>query len=335
MSNRKSILSLFFIALMAILMAFQTRTIDKYNATADFEAYQEVIAGSEETIKMLPIQGGTFKMGSNKAEKSEAPAHDVLVDDFWMSAYEITWDQYQLFAERQIDGAINPEIGHEVNIEIDAVAAATTPYVDMSHGMGRKGYPVVNITEHAALTFCKWLSAKTGKFYRLPTEAEWEYACRAGSTEDYGFGNDSTQLEAYAWYKANSDDKYQKVGLKKPNAFGLYDMHGNVAELTMDQYGETSYAKRDGQITKNPWVRPTELYPRAVRGGSWRDAATDLRASARIGSEAAWKRIDPQIPKSKWWFTNASHVGFRIVRPKNTPSKEEIDTYWLEAIDDY
>ncbi|MBT8183795.1 MAG: formylglycine-generating enzyme family protein, partial [Eudoraea sp.] len=197
------------------------------------------------------------------------------------------------------------------------------------------GYPVVNITEYAALTFCKWLSAKTGKFYRLPTEAEWEYACRAGSTGYYSFGKDSTKLGEYAWYKVNSNNKYQKVGTKKPNAFGLFDMHGNVAEWTMDQYREEGYPDRGETLTTNPWVKPTELYPRAVRGGSWQDDAGALGAASRTGSRAAWKRIDPQIPKSRWWFTNASHVGFRIIRPWNTPSKEEIEKYWLEAIDDY
>ncbi len=335
MSTLKSISILSLIAITGSITAFQTAGINNFSDQGDFESYEEVIAGSRETIKMIPITGGTFKMGSTNAEADEAPVHEVLVSDFWMGAYEITWDQYQLFAERQIDGAKNPEIGNEIAIEIDAVAAATTPYVDMSHGMGRKGFPVVNITEHAALTFCKWLSAKTGNFYRLPTEAEWEYACRAGSTDQYAFGNDSTQLGDYAWYKANSDNKYQKVGTKKPNAFGLYDMHGNVAELTMDQYDEASYVSRKEDVTKDPWVKPTELYPRAVRGGSWQDEAGELRSSVRLGSKAAWKRIDPQIPKSKWWFTNAPHVGFRIVRPKNTPSGEEIENYWLEAIDDY
>ena len=300
-----------------------------------FDSYKELIHGSGETILMQAISGGTFIMGDNNGNANEAPAHKVEVADFWMSAYEITWDQYQLFAERQIDGVISPDKSNEVDIAIDAVAAATTPYVDMSHGMGRKGYPVVNITEHAALTFCKWLSAKTGKFYRLPTEAEWKYACRAGGSDYYSFGNDSTQLGNYAWYKANSNNKYQKVGTKKPNAFGLYDMHGNVAEWTMDQYSETGYPNRSAALTLNPWVKPTELYPRAVRGGSWQDEAEELGAASRIGSRAAWKRIDPQIPKSRWWFTNASHVGFRIIRPKNTPSQEEIDKYWLEAIDDY
>lgn len=326
--------SLLLLSLAVLLLsAFENK--NHLIAIEGFEAYNELIYGSGVTIQMQPIAGGSFVMGNDNGAAAERPAHKVKVDDFWMSAYEITWDQYQLFAEREIDGASNPEKSMEVDIAIDAVAAATTPYVDMSHGMGRKGYPVVNITEYAALTFCKWLSAKTGKFYRLPTEAEWEYACRAGSSEFYSFGKDSTQLDQYAWYSANSNNKYQKVGTKKPNAFGLFDMHGNVAEITMDQYVELTYANRQTAHPVNPWVRPTKLYPRVVRGGSWQDKAIELGAATRIGSKAAWKRIDPQIPKSRWWFTNASHVGFRIIRPKNTPSKEEIDKYWLEAIDDY
>ncbi|MCW5514882.1 formylglycine-generating enzyme family protein [Muriicola sp. Z0-33] len=333
MLPKRSISLLLLYVAVFLLSAFETNT--NFKVIKGFEVYKEQIYGSDQTILMQPITGGSFIMGNDNGKASEQPAHKVQVGDFWMSAYEITWDQYQLFAERQIDDAINPEMSKEVDISIDAVAAATAPYVDMSHGMGRKGYPVVNITEHAALTFCKWLTAKTGKFYRLPTEAEWEYACRAGGKAFYSFGKDSTQLGEYAWYKANSDNKYQKVGTKKPNAFGLFDMHGNVAELTMDQYTELTYANRNKEQSLNPWVRPTELYPRVVRGGSWRDDASELGAASRIGSKAAWKRIDPQIPKSRWWFTNASHVGFRIIRPRITPSKEDIDKYWLEAIDDY
>ena len=112
-------------------------------------------------------------------------------------------------------------------------------------------------------------------------------------------------------------------------------MHGNVAEWTMDQYAADTYANRSGKTTDNPWVKPTKLYPRSVRGGSWMDSATELRSSARIGSSAEWKRIDPQIPKSRWWFTNAPNIGFRVIRPKETPPKEEIEAYWLTAIDDY
>jgi formylglycine-generating enzyme required for sulfatase activity len=220
----------------------------------------------------------------------------------------------------------------EVNLSVDAVSGATKPYVEMSFGMGKKGFPAINITHHAALTFCKWLTAKTGHFYRLPTEAEWEYACRAGSKTAYHFGDNPKLLPEYAWFKDNCNNKYQPVGQKKPNAWGIYDMYGNVAEWTMDQY-EPNYPK-SAEAVKNPWVKPTKLYPHAVRGGSWQDLASDLRSASRKASAPAWKKRDPQLPKSKWWLTDAPFVGFRVVRPKKTPSPEEIEKYWLKPIDD-
>jgi formylglycine-generating enzyme len=305
-----------------------------FPAQQGFEGYNEGIEGSEETIAMVPVTGGSYFMGSNSGHVGEGPPHKVEVADFWMGAYEITWDQYLLFSGQRNNQA-NPDRGTEVSLGVDAIASATTPYVDMSHGMGKKGYPVINVTQYAALTFCKWLSAKTGRFYRLPTEAEWEYACRAGTEGDYFFGNDTTALGEYAWFKGNSGKKYHPVGQKTPNPYGLYDIHGNVAEWTMDQYNSGTYASREGKLSVDPWVVPEKLYPRTVRGGSWMDEALILRSAARTGSDAKWKRIDPQIPKSRWWFTNAPHVGFRIVRPKIAPDPDEIKKYWLEAIDDF
>ncbi len=320
-------------------IAISTALIDSYkdHKSADqdtFTPFTQEVAGSDIVIKMEAIPGGEFTMGDDTHQPDEAPKHQVSVDDFYMSTYEITWDQYELYLERQIDGIEAKEKMSQVSMDIDAIASATPPYVDMSHGMGKDGFPVVNVTQHAALTFCKWLSAKTGRFYRLPTEAEWEYACRAGSQELYSFGENSDELASYAWYEKNSNSKYQKVGTKKPNAFGLHDMHGNVAEWTMDMYSPDGYSP-SATTSKNPWVKPTTLYPRVVRGGSWMDKAEDLRSASRKGSSAEWKRIDPQIPKSRWWHTNAPMVGFRIVSPRVTPSKEEIETYWLEAIDDF
>jgi formylglycine-generating enzyme required for sulfatase activity len=299
-----------------------------------FKPYKEQLDGSALGFEMTPINGGAFVMGDDSGHTDESPAHEVKVGDFWMGTYEITWEQYQLFSESR-NNHPNADKGDEVALEVDAIASATTPYVDMSHGMGKNGYPVVNVTQYAALTFCKWLSAKTGRFYRLPTEAEWEYACRAGTDTDYSFGNDTTVLADYGWYKGNSAKHYHKVGQKAPNPFGLYDMHGNVSEWTMDQYDKDSYAQRKGALVENPWRVPEKLYPRTVRGGSWQDTPDALRSSAREGSHPRWKRIDPQIPKSRWWFTNAPHVGFRIVRPRITPSAETIETYWLTAIDDF
>jgi formylglycine-generating enzyme required for sulfatase activity len=303
-------------------------------STDTFIPYVQSVAGSDAHIEMQAIKGGEYLMGDNNQGSNEKPQHLVIISDFYMSTYEITWDQYELFLERQIDHVEPTQKDSQIFIEVDAVASATPPYVDMSHGMGKEGFPVVNVTQYAALTFCKWLSAKTGKFYRLPTEAEWEYACRAGSSTQYSFGDSEEELEEYGWYAKNSNKKYHKIGKKKPNAFGLYDMHGNVAEWTMDQYTPEGYNSSSDPL-KNPWTRPSTLYPRVVRGGSWIDTAVHLRSSSREASSSEWKRIDPQIPKSLWWHTNAPMVGFRIISPRITPSKEEIDSYWLEAIDDF
>lgn len=271
-------------------------------------------------------------MGSPKSEKGhfgdEGPQHQVAVDDFWMGQFEITWDLYNLFVSRELDAnQITKAANSEVQIDVDAVSGATTPYVEMSFGMGIDGFPAICMTQLAAVKFCEWLSAMTGNFYRLPTEAEWEYACRAGTTTAFSFGNETQNLDEYAWYASNSNDKYQPVGTKKPNPWGLYDMHGNVAEWTLDQYLPTAYGKRKNEVL-NPFEEPAKVYPKVVRGGSWMDAPKRLRSAARRPSSKKWKMRDPQIPKSKWWHTDAPFVGFRVVRPKNTPSIEEQKKYW-------
>jgi formylglycine-generating enzyme required for sulfatase activity len=189
------------------------------------------------------------------------------------------------------------------------------------------------MTQHAANSYCKWLSAKTGHFYRLPTEAEWEYACRAGTTTAYSFGDDPARLDDYAWYAKNSDFKYQKVGTKKPNPWGLHDMHGNVAEWCLDQYTPEGYQQFVEAVTRDPWVRATTPYPHVVRGGSWEDKADKLRSAARRGSDPDWKIQDPQLPKSIWYHTDAQFLGFRIVRPLKVPSAEECSKYWTSGVE--
>lgn len=302
-----------------------------------FEPYSDKIPGSAQEIKMTPIKGGIFLMGSPVTEpgrkEDEGPQHQVRVDDFWMGVYEITWDQYEVFMhDMQIsDNSNDPGLQG-----VDAVTRPTPEYIDVSFGLGRLGgYPVVDVTNYAAMMFAKWLYKKTGNYYRLPTEAEWEYAARAGAASAYYFGKDTGELDQYAWYDGNSKNKYQKVGLKKPNAFGLYDMLGNVAEWTADGYREDYFKLLDKPTANNPWFRPTTLYPRSVRGGSWKDNPEDLRVAARRGSAARWKREDPQIPKSIWWLTSAPFVGFRSVRPRVTPSKEEMEKFWIEKMQDY
>ena len=230
--------------------------------------------------------------------------------------------------ERSIDKYQNQaKNGNEVALEVDAVSGATTPYVDMSFGMGTDGYPAVCMTQLAAAKFCEWLSAMTGHFYRLPTEAEWEYACRAGSSTAYSFGDTPANLDDYAWYEGNAADAYHKVGQKKPNPWGLYDMHGNVAEWTLDAYDAKQY-KKNKKGANNPIALPSSTYPRVVRGGSWMDRPGRLRSAARRGSTKKWKQRDPQIPKSLWWHTDAPFVGFRVVRPVTTPTVKEQKIYW-------
>jgi formylglycine-generating enzyme required for sulfatase activity len=306
---------------------------------AEMKPYVELVEHSSAKIDMLPIRAGEFVMGSPEAEPNrnddEGPQHRVRVAPFWMAKYEITWDAYEIWMS-DIDIFRRAAFGQAAN-ERDKIAEKyqlsqpTKPYTDMSFGMGKRGYPAICMTQHAARTFCKWLSAKTGRYYRLPTEAEWEYACRAGTTTAYSFGDDPDQLDDYAWHYSNSGDKYQKVGLKKPNPWGLYDMHGNVAEWVLDQYTTDFYGETDG-VAENPLAIPKTLYPRVVRGGGWDLDPEQLRSAARIYSDEEWKAQDPQIPRSIWYHTDALSVGFRIVRPLVEPTPEEEAAKWDNSL---
>lgn len=268
-------------------------------------------------------------MGTNAENRksNEKPIHEVSVNDFWMGKYEITWDQYDAFVFGKFDSDQFKSQDKLNQFGIDGVSGATTPYVEMSFGMGKEDHPAINITHYAALMYCKWLTAKTGVFYRLPTEAEWEYVCKTGKTD-----SSDTNLNDIAWYDENTNDKYERVGKKKPNTLGIYDMLGNVSEWVFDQYDPEFYKNAP---SSNPVNLPKELYPRVVRGGSWKDTKDKVCCTYRGASKSKWKRRDPQIPKSDWWHTNAEFVGFRVVRPKNQPSADEIKSYWLNAIEDF
>ena len=312
--------------IIIFLLCFYTQAQDD-----NFQNYNQLISDIDYNIEMVAIDGGIFKMSKSDQEGYEISSRTVKISPFWMAKYEITWDIFNLFLSREIDSLqVRKNYKHEINVDVDAVSGATTPYVDMSFGMGVEGYPAISMTQLTASKFCEWLTAMTGNYYRLPTEAEWEYAARAGSDSLYHFGNSIDSLSKYAWYKKNSNGKYQKVGQKLPNKFGLHDMHGNVSEWTLDQYNEDGYPNVNDTIINNPFIKPTREYPRVVRGGSWNDDAEDLRSYKRIPSEKSWKRRDPQFPQSRWWHTNAQFLGFRIVRPFDTPNNKEIEAYWMK-----
>ncbi|MGN6492331.1 MAG: formylglycine-generating enzyme family protein [Agriterribacter sp.] len=289
----------------------------------DFKPYDQKVPGSQFNIKMVPIPKGSFTMGAGVTDKAkkpdESPAKKVNIEPFWMGAYEITHDIFDIFFRDEATS---------VGSTVDAVTRPTPQYIDLSWGMGKTGgFPVNSMSQDAAMMFCKWLYKKTGIFYRLPSEAEWEYACRAGSTTTYPFGDDIKELGKYAWYKGNSKNKYQKVGQKQPNAWGLYDILGNVSEWTLDQYDERYFDKVNDNASA-PIIAPAKRYPRSIRGGSYLDGAELLRSSSRQHSEPSWNKRDPQIPKSRWWLTDAMFVGFRIIRPVKQPSAEEAEAFY-------
>jgi formylglycine-generating enzyme required for sulfatase activity len=288
-------------------------------------AYEQAIPGSDVKFKMIPVTAGSFTMGSAAGEKGrdadEGPQKKVALSAFWMGEKEVTFAEWDAFFK-------NMDVPQTKNIEVDAVSRPTAQYIDLTWGMGRDArHPTNSMSQQAALMYCKWLYEKTGVFYRLPTEAEWEYACRAGTKTATPFGNDPKQLASYGFFKGNSEGKFHKTASLKPNAWGLYDMLGNLSEWTLDQYLQDAYIKLPAGA-KDPLVPPASKYPKVVRGGSYMDDAEELRCANRMASDAAWNKRDPQIPKSKWWLTDGMFMGFRLVRPSQTPSKEEIEKFF-------
>jgi len=288
-------------------------------------SYVETIVGERITVAMQPIPAGQFLMGSPNDEpgrrEDEGPQRQVRVDGFWMGKYEVTWRQFRPFLNEGLveqKKTLSSDSG-----KVDAVSGPSpiSWHIKVLNIGMKDDQPVAGITQYAAKRYCQWLSRRTGHYYRLPTEAEWEYACRAGQRTAYYFGDNANQLEQYAWFATNAYDVrtegYRPVGQKQPNAWGLYDMHGNVAEWVLDGYAADSYAKgsrRDSEtVLANPFVRPASLYPRVARGGSWMDEPDRLRSAARAASNREWK--EPIPAPSLWYLRSGEFVGFRLVRP--------------------
>ena len=321
-------------------------------AEADMKPYNEVIPGTDLTFKMIPIKGGKFMMGSPETEPGrhadEGPQSEVEVLPFWMEEHETTWKHFEQFALKFLRTGRAPSDTLTPRDRLaDAMAAPTPPWGigSISHdNAGKVGFPASGMSVYAAQVYCKWLTAITGRYYRLPTEAEWEYACRAGSTMAYSFGDDDGDLDDYAWWFLNTNgDGSQRVKTRKPNAWGLYDMHGNLSEWVLEQYAVDTYANRQPNTSAAP-VRPpvtrvgNNESGHIARGGNCDDDEPEnFRSARRLQSVGAWRAQDPQFPQSIWWMTDAPYVGFRVVRPLTPPKmEEELSPYepdpkvWLE-----
>ena len=295
--------------------------------------YTETITakdGTKYTIDMVLIPGGEFTMGSSAGEAergdNEGPQCKVRIDPYYLCTTETTIELFMVYyhetgtAKKEFVEVQEAQKNEEPAKDgVNAITGPTPVYGDMTMGYSKK-HPAIGMTWHNATTFCRWLSQKTGKKYRLPTEAEWEYASRAGSTSAFGVCDGADGLKDYAWYGETADVEPHAVATKKPNAFGLYDMQGNVREWVQDFYSPTVY----GELAKNSQALnptgPKDGKVHVARGGFYDSPAKDVRCAARAFEEDWWRMNDPQIPKSKWWLPQIDSIGFRVAC---TPDKDE------------
>ncbi|OHB64400.1 MAG: hypothetical protein A2Y77_06250 [Planctomycetes bacterium RBG_13_62_9] len=287
--------------------------------------YTETITtkdGSKLTFDMTLIPGGTFTMGSPAGEvdrvENEGPQRPVQLDPFYLCTTETTLELFLIYYQET--GTAKKEFAEEQEAlkneqqnaaGVDAITGPTPVYGDMTMGYSKK-HPAIGMTWHNAATFCKWLSQKTGKKYRLPTEAEWEYAARAGTTSAFGVCDKEDGLGDYAWFNANANMEPHATGTKKPNVWGLYDMYGNVREWVQDFYSPTAYEEAvKAREAANP-TGPKDGKVHVARGGFYDSPAGELRCAARGFEEDWWRMNDPQIPKSRWWLPQIDAIGLRV-----------------------
>jgi len=255
-------------------------------------------ARSEETVRIpdtdaqfqvVSLPGGTFRMGSPANDpgrgEDEGAVREVTLRPFWIGKREVTWGEYALYYEGWKQG------------KVDGISRPTQPDVidprEPFPGGGEQtnSHPAIGLGWFGVLGYCEWLSAKTGQMYRLATEAEWEYACRAGSAAAA-----PESLDDIAWHKGNSNARTHEVGKKKPNAWGLHDMLGNAMETCLE-----------------PYVMPEHIG--VLRGGAWNTPPAALRFAARQKVLLdKWLERDPKWPLRAWWLTDAPFTGLRLVR---------------------
>lgn len=298
------------------------------------EDYTETIPYTTVSFNMKAIPGGSFMIGSPDDEQmrkpDEGPQKQVNISPFFMAEIEVSWDEYLAFyGATAAEGRSTDTEGTRTQDDLDAISGPTPPYgqPDQNWGMGKR--PAITMTYHAAETYCKWLSQVTGKTYRLPTEAEWEYAARAetqtpfffeGEPRDFSqkgffsklFGKENNIIDQYVIYATNSQGKTEVPDAVQPNPFGLKNMLGNIMEYCSDWYAEDAYEMLQDGVTdpKGPLTGEEHV----VRGGTFKSPVDEVRSAARDYTRMEdWMRTDPQMPKSIWWLSDCNSVGFRVV----------------------
>lgn len=272
------------------------------------KTYTESIPDSDESFEMIQIPGGSYNL------TIEDETFEVELSPYWIATTELTHDIFSIFDQ---DESISRDV------VVDAVTRPSPQYEDLTWGMGRNGgYPANSMSLYAAIMVSKWLYKKTGHFYRPPTEAEWQAACQLGN-------NDEINLQRIAVFADNSDDKYRKVSSRGKDELGLSDMLGNVAEWTVDTYKESYQEVIDASDKTDPHLVPASRRTSVIlKGGHYQSTSDELGCAQRIRSERWWNQRDPQIPKSRWWYTDAPFAGIRLVRPVDQPSEAEIEAYY-------
>ncbi len=245
---------------------------------------------------MCPVPAGNGPTGNGPA--GNGPTGNGPVESgqpaLWISSREITWDAFDAFVFEQAA----PEDAEGA----EALARPTKPYITADRGFGHEGYPACSISLKSAQAFCVWLSARSGGQWRLPTRDEWSRAALAGGAGPWHHGRRPEGLDKYAWFADNSRRKTHPVGALEPNALGLFDVHGNVAE----------------------WVTTDDGKGRLM-GGSYLDRASDATATSERVPSAGWNMSDPNLPKSPWWLADGPFAGFRVVCTEPPPRNDEIE----------
>jgi formylglycine-generating enzyme required for sulfatase activity len=229
------------------------------------ESFEDRLVDHMVSWKMIKVPDGEIEIDGKRHK----------IRNFAIGETEVTWNLFEVWALRLDLSQSEQAQG------VDATSRPSKPYSAIFINFGHHGYPAIAMSAENAKAFCKWLSEKTKRKYRLPTEAEWEYAARAGAKQP-------SALDESAWFWSNADDVTHPVAKKKPNAWGLFDVLGNVAE----------------------WATSGDAV--VVRGGSWRTKEADLSFSTRELPSPKWNESDPQQPKSRWWLANGQFVGLRL-----------------------